>query len=1385
MRRMSLLFGLIMAVAAQVVAACETWQLLNPLPVADDLAAVAYGDGVWFAVGEEATILTSTDQVKWEVVDVSFSIDLRGIAWGSGVFAAVGVDGAIIVKDHGSAWQEIGSGIVHNLEAIAYGPPGFVAVGDGGAIVWSQDGAQWLKQESATENDFRAVTWTDDQFVAVGNGGVIFGSEDGHSWSLIDSPVETDLIAVAGHDSILVVLVADNHALRKLPGQGWVVDDLYFDQANVIWCNGKFRTAASDGVHSLLAPGFESWSYYLSWPLLVGLQDLACHPDGVTGVGPGGQIAYGDGEYWRLASAFTEVDFFDVTGDGPDYLAIGGTQSRHELRAGSARELEIIATSGFGYFADHVDFHTVLKHEDLYLAAGSAWDIDFNDNALRYSHDRITWHDVESSREQSGTIRDLIHDGSRFLFVEFRGDLGVSNDGISWEFLRHGNINVSSIASDGTIVVAVGPEGRGRKEELHQYWTVIDDDLQDELNSVAWGNSIFVAVGPEGAILTSADGATWLQQDSGTNVELNHIEWIGDGFLVVGNSGVVLESTDGLEWRQHSDALSHDLLTFTRTDDGIMAFGRDGLVQRLVCTDDAPWADFVWRPHHAVANQPVHFFDVSQGEPTTWGWVFGDGDISGEAAPSHVYSVPGTYAVQLEVSNQNGSSETVHELTVYARCGLPAAVPLLSAPSEAGSKQTYEVSWSDVNADAYRLQESTTADFANPNTIQPIQALSIELRRSWLQSRTYYYRVAAVNQCFDGSYQGEYSAPVEVRINPVVTSPGVHEYVVLQAVDSGKVNTAWATDVMLFNDNAESEMVALFLLDENANQGLQIEVPPSQAVVIEDVVKYLTTGTSTSSILVGSIRPIMASSHTYAVGENGEFGTFSRALTIRDALVRGETRRPFAYQYNDQNRTSIRITNTDDEMARVKISVVAADGTSIAEWREEVPGFRTVDLHGFAGEEADGGYVSIAAIDYDSWLFATSMVSNQTGGDYVSAVMEGQASPFSEFPRYDMPYSWGWNAAVYGDGVYVVVGPGLIVWSINGESWHEVPIDPDFFIRHLAWNGMEFIAVGRSEVLKSENGQVWTVHPMSADFPSVRDIVWFEDAWIGIANNFTFMHSPDGINWTIEQQIGLGRQAALTTTNDLVVAAGCDTIAYSEDGLIWQSTALPANAGCIGSIAWNGSYLVAVGDSTLKSADGRQWGIVNTDSGYSSQLFWTGEQWLALGNLAATSKDGETWNLVPELDHTYYAPAAIWDGTSVFNPVKFERADWIVPNGLDLMVPVVANSAGRNDSTWISQLGLFQVEEPQPEESTVACWIDLLYSNQANHDPRSVALEVPSNRWLKIDDPLAELFEEQGVAALRLRPENDWLGATSQILNASDDQVYKQQIEALADEDRV
>ena len=52
----------------------------------------------------------------------------------------------------------------------------------------------------------------------------------------------------------------------------------------------------------------------------------------------------------------------------------------------------------------------------------------------------------------------------------------------------------------------------------------------------------------------------------------------------------------------------------------------------------------------------VRFTDESTGDPKSWSWMFGDGGTSDQQHPTHTYTTPGTYTVNLTVSTATDSA---------------------------------------------------------------------------------------------------------------------------------------------------------------------------------------------------------------------------------------------------------------------------------------------------------------------------------------------------------------------------------------------------------------------------------------------------------------------------------------------------------------------------------------------------------------------------------------------------------------------------------------------------------------------------------------------------------------------------------------------------------
>jgi hypothetical protein len=81
----------------------------------------------------------------------------------------------------------------------------------------------------------------------------------------------------------------------------------------------------------------------------------------------------------------------------------------------------------------------------------------------------------------------------------------------------------------------------------------------------------------------------------------------------------------------------------------------DGSICDSLGIDNIPLAAFRY-DKDGTGLLKIEFTDLSDYDPENWAWNFGDGHVSSEQYPIHLYDSAGIYNVCLTVSNQNGSN---------------------------------------------------------------------------------------------------------------------------------------------------------------------------------------------------------------------------------------------------------------------------------------------------------------------------------------------------------------------------------------------------------------------------------------------------------------------------------------------------------------------------------------------------------------------------------------------------------------------------------------------------------------------------------------------------------------------------------------------------------
>lgn len=160
----------------------DNWHLRTS-PVSETLNSATYGNGMFVAVGDNGTILSSNDGVVWTSRISGTTVQLNGVTYGNGIFVAVGLPEIILTSSDGMNWTTRRTGTTYGLNAATYGNGMFVAVGSSETILTSSDALNWTLRHSGT-GGFEGVTYGNGSYIALSsNFNTLYVSTDGIYWN--------------------------------------------------------------------------------------------------------------------------------------------------------------------------------------------------------------------------------------------------------------------------------------------------------------------------------------------------------------------------------------------------------------------------------------------------------------------------------------------------------------------------------------------------------------------------------------------------------------------------------------------------------------------------------------------------------------------------------------------------------------------------------------------------------------------------------------------------------------------------------------------------------------------------------------------------------------------------------------------------------------------------------------------------------------------------------------------------------------------------------------------------------------------------------------------------------------------------------------------------
>jgi len=203
------------------------WTEQHSLPTEIPLRKLAHNGSVVVAVGEQGTILYSSDGISWSAASFDPGLvvtdHLNGVCNGrSGLlftrFVTVGVNGRILYSMDGMTWSEaISSGLTTGtLNSVASRGTNYVACGDFGEIYNSDGGSTWVQHTTGTVSALYHVFDDGEVFRAVGEKGMMLTSSAGLMWRKHPVYISGDLRASVVNRSQQFMVGSNGTILQRI-----------------------------------------------------------------------------------------------------------------------------------------------------------------------------------------------------------------------------------------------------------------------------------------------------------------------------------------------------------------------------------------------------------------------------------------------------------------------------------------------------------------------------------------------------------------------------------------------------------------------------------------------------------------------------------------------------------------------------------------------------------------------------------------------------------------------------------------------------------------------------------------------------------------------------------------------------------------------------------------------------------------------------------------------------------------------------------------------------------------------------------------------------------------------------------------------------------------
>jgi PKD repeat protein len=417
-------------------------------------------------------------------------------------------------------------------------------------------------------------------------------------------------------------------------------------------------------------------------------------PSNIYAVGQDGAILHYDGTAWTAETSGTTEKLNAVWGLSETNIYVVGENGTllHKTAAGTTWGAEPLVD-----YKDQNDFNNT----DLYSVRGSSTSNIFlgsiNGWFIRFDGTGWTAYDPEPPTGSSKIAGIWVFSSTNLYCTTAAGSYGrlFHYDGEKWEQQYGGDENIALYSIWGNTpsdIYVAGSTGLILQSNGTS-WLGVSSGTTQKLYSVfgSSASNIF-AVGVQGTIVHNK-GAGFIAENFNTTSDLFGVWTSSDGSVAyaVGTDGMILKytpdpitTTTTVSGNTTTTTPGGTTTTIpggntTTTIPGGTTTTIPGTVTTSIVPPGEVGADFIGSPLAGRVGMQVQFTNLSGGDITSYSWNFGDGGVSIEKNPSHVYQKRGTYSVILTVTGGDNNSKTAQKMrenyiTVKSRCAIIASV---------------------------------------------------------------------------------------------------------------------------------------------------------------------------------------------------------------------------------------------------------------------------------------------------------------------------------------------------------------------------------------------------------------------------------------------------------------------------------------------------------------------------------------------------------------------------------------------------------------------------------------------------------------------------------------------------------------------------------------